>query len=159
MPYFYGTGNQQSTNSSASTDTMLFHLQTAAAGARAYVQKLQAGVFSNALDNQVRLQLVGVDVLGDFAAGAAIVPSPLSGDAPAASATASTLPTETTATLEPVPRVTLAYNTRGTAMWAAFTPSEAIGLVGAAVPNQHIVLNSQSTGTSVAVPYTVIHSE
>ncbi len=159
MPYFYGVGDQQNTNAGASTDTLLFEMNTAAAGVWAYVQKLQAGVFSNALDNQVRLQLVGLDTDGTFSAGAAIVPSPLVGDAPSAAAVASTLPTLGTGTLEPVPRVTLAYNTRGTAMWAAFTPSEAIGLVGAAAPNQRIILNSQSTGTSVAVPYTVIHSE
>lgn len=159
MAYYYGTASQQNTNAVANTDTLLAQLRTAAAGARAYLRKLEAGTYVTPADNAVRLQLQGLDVLGTFADGGAITPSPLVGDAPTANALAFTLPTLGTGTLEPVPRVQLAFNQRGRALWAAFVEDEAIGLVGAAVPNQHIILNSQSTGVSVPVGFTLIHSE
>lgn len=158
--YMYGTNSQQNTNASANTDTLLANLATAAAGHRAYVRKLQAGNMSNAIDNQVRLQLRRLATLGTYAAGTAIVPQPKVADAPAANATASSLPTLGTGTLAAVSAAQIAYNTRGTGLWAPFVEDEAIGLVGiATAANGQLVLDSQASGATVAVPFDITHSE
>src|SRR5260370_8573141 len=108
--YMYGPTSQRNTNGAANTDTLLANLATAAAGHRAYVRKLQAGNQSNAIDNQIRLQLVRLATVGTYAAGAAVVPQPKVADAPAANATASTLPLLGTGTPAPVSAAQIAYN-------------------------------------------------
>jgi hypothetical protein len=81
-------------------------------------------------------------------------------DAPAAASLASTLPTLGTGTFNAVPLVQLAFNQRGTGLWAAFTADEAVGISGSnAAANGIMVLDSQSTGTSVPVNYKMIFSE
>lgn len=161
MPYYYATASQQSTNAAANTDTLLLNMWTAAAGARAYIQKLMAGTYVTPADNAVRLRLQRATA-GTITAGTAVTPGPMDADAPAANAGAATLPTIATPTYSNAV-VQLAFNQRGTAMWAAFTMDEAIGLVGAgsstSINNTSIILNSQSTGTSVPVGFKVIHSE
>jgi hypothetical protein len=160
MSYYYASATQQTTNATANTDTLLADIKTNAAGHRAYVQKLQAGVFTNAIDNQVRLRIHRLTSLGTYASGTALTPQPAVADAPAANALASTLPTLGTGVLATVPAVQLAFNTRGTGLWAAFTPDEAVGMVGASTGvNSLLVLDSQAIGASVAVAFKLFHSE
>src|SRR5258708_22071359 len=128
--YMYGTNSQQNSNAVANTDTLLANLATAAAAHRAYVRKLQAENMSNAIDNQIRLQLRRLATVGTYAAGAAVTPQPKVADAPVANATASTLPTLGTGTLAAISAALIAYNTRGSGLWAPFVEDEAIGLVG-----------------------------
>jgi hypothetical protein len=77
-----------------------------------------------------------------------------------AASLSSTLPTLGTGTLNAVPLLQLAFNQRGTGLWAACTPDEGIGISGSnGAVNGIMVLNSQSTGTSVPVNYKMIFSE
>lgn len=154
MPYYYGTATQQNTNASANTDTLLMNI-TGIAGFRGAIQKLICGTYVTPADNAVRLQLRRTTALNT--AGSAIVPNPMAGDSPAASAVLTTLPTA--GTLAAVPVIQLAFNQRGTAMWAAFNPDEGITVTGAAAANGQVVVDSQSTGTSVPVSLTLVHSE
>ena len=149
---FYAVNTQQNTNASANTDTLLAGLATIA-GLRARCVKLQAGNFSNAIDNQIRLQLRRLATVGSFSAGGAITPQPKEPDAPAAFSTASSLPTLGTGTLAAVSAAQIAYNTRGTGMWAAFVDDEKIGMQGAAsAVNGNLLVDSQASGATVAVP-------
>lgn len=154
MPYYFGTGTQQNTNAAANTDTFLLNLH-AVTGSRAAIQKLVTGTQVTPADNSIRLQLRRTTVLAT--AGGAIVPAQMFPDGPAATAVPTTLPTA--GTLAAVPVMQLAYNQRGTAMWAAFNPDEAIALAGATAPNSEVIVVSQSTGTSVPVSLTLVHSE
>jgi hypothetical protein len=160
--YYYSSASQQNTNGTANTDLALGDLKTASAtaGLRAYIRKLIAGTYTTPADNQVRLRLQRINSVGTYASGSALTPLPLVPDAPAAASLASTLPTIGTATYLAVPSVQLAYNQRGTAMWAAFDADEGVGLVGSnAAANGIAVLNSQATAASVPVTYEMIHGE
>lgn len=162
MAFYYSTASQQNTNASANTDTLLADLKTASAnaGLRAYVQKVIAGSYVTPADNAIRLRLQRLSSVGTYASGSAVTPIPLVPDAPAAASLASTLPTLGTGTFVAVPLVQLAFNQRGTAMWAAFNSDEAVGVSGSnAAANGIVVLNSQATGTSVPVNFKLIHSE
>jgi len=162
MGFYYSVASQQNTNASANTDTLLADLKTASAnaGLRAYLQKLIAGTYVTPADNSVRLRIHRLTSVGTYASGSAATPAPLVPDAPASASLASTLPTIGTGTLNTVPAVQLAYNQRGTAMWAAFNPDEAVGISGSnAAVNGIIILDSQSTGTSVPVTFELIFSE
>lgn len=155
MPYYYGSVSQQNTNASANTDTSLHNFKTTAAGQRAYIQKLFTGTVVTPADNAIRLRLQ--HTTANMTGGGAFTPQPLVADAPVAAVTSTTLPTA--GTQATVFLVQLAFNQRGTAMWAAFNPDEAICIVGTVAANAEINLMSQSTGTSVPIGYTVIHSE
>lgn len=162
MPFMYSASGQQNTNAAANTDTLLADLKTAAAqaGLRAYIQKLQVGSYVTPADNALRIRLQRLAAIGTYASGAALVPSPLVPDAPAAASLSSTLPTLGTGTFNAVPLVQLAFNQRGTGLWAAFTADEAVGISGSnAAVNGIAVLNSQATGVSVPVNYKIIFSE
>ena len=157
--YFYAINTQQNTNATPSTDTLLLGLATIA-GLRVRVVKMQAGNFSNAIDNQIRLQLRRLATVGSYAAGSAITPQPKEPDGVAAFGTASSLPTLGTGTLAAVSAAQIAYNTRGTGLWAAFVDDEKIGMQGAAsAVNGNLVVDSQATGATVAVPLDVTTQE
>ena len=162
MPFYYAVSSQQNTNATANTDTLLADLKTASAnaGLRAYVQKLQAGSYATPADNAIRLRLHRLTSLGTYASGTSVTPAQLVPDAPAAASLASTLPSLGTGALNAVPAIQLAFNQRGTGLWAAFTVDEAIGISGANTGvNGLVVLDSQSTGTSVPVNFKIIFSE
>ena len=162
MPFMYAVSSQQNTNATANTDTLLADLKTASAnaGLRAYIQKLQAGSYATPADNAIRLRLHRLTAVGTYASGTAVTSAPLVPDAPAAASLASTLPTLGTGTLNAVPAIQLAFNQRGTGLWAAFTVDEAIGISGSnAAVNGIAILDSQATGTSVPVNFKIIFSE
>lgn len=162
MAFYYATASQQNTNASANTDTLLADFKTgsATAGLRAYIQKLVAGSYATPADNAIRLRIHRLTAVGTYASGTGVTPAPVVPDAPAAASLASTLPTLGTGTLNAVPAVQLAFNQRGTAMWAAFNADEAVGVSGANnAANGIVVLDSQSTGTSVPVNFKIYHSE
>ena len=162
MAYYYSAASQQNTNGTANTDTLLADLKTASAnaGLRAYIQKLIVGTYTTPADNQVRLRLQRLSSLGTYASGTAVTPIPLIPDAPAAASLASTLPTLGTGTFNAVPLVQLAYNQRGTAMWAAFNADETVGVSGANnAANGIAVLNSQASAATVPVTFELIFSE
>ena len=162
MPFMYAATSQQNTNASANTDTLLADLKTASAnaGLRAYLQKLQVGSYATPADNALRIRLQRLATLGTYASGASLTAVPLVPDAPAAASLASTLPTLGTGTFNAVPLLQLAFNQRGTGLWAAFTADKAVGISGSnGAVNGIMVLNSQSTGTSVPVNYKIIFSE
>src|SRR5215831_105434 len=145
MPFMYAASSQQNTNASANTDTLLADLKTASAnaGLRSYLQKLQVGSYATPADNALRIRLQRLATVGTYASG-----------------TAPTPPTLGTGTFNAVPLLQLAFNQRGTGLWAAFTADEAVGISGSnAAVNGIMVLNSQSTGTSVPVNYKMIFSE
>ena len=162
MPFMYAAASQQNTNASANTDALLADLKTASAnaGLRTYLQKLQIGSYATPADNALRIRLQRLATLGTYASGTTQTPIPLVPDAPAAASLPSTLPTLGTGTFNAVPLLQLAFNQRGTGLWAAFTPDEAVGISGSnGAVNGIMVLNSQSTGTSVPVNYKMIFSE
>ena len=162
MPFYYAVSSQQNTNATANTDTLLADLKTASAnaGLRVYVQKLQAGSYATPADNAIRLRMHRLTAVGTYASGTSVTPAQLVPDAPAAASLASTLPSLGTGTLNAVPAIQLAFNQRGTGLWAAFTVDEAIGISGSnAAVNGLVVLDSQSTGTSVPVNFKIIFSE
>lgn len=162
MPFMYAVSSQQNTNATANTDTLLADLKTASAnaGLRAYIQKLQAGSYATPADNAIRLRLHRLTAVGTYASGTSVTPAPLVPDAPAAASLGSTLPTLGTGTLNAVPAIQLAFNQRGTGLWAAFTVDEAIGISGSnAAVNGITILDSQATGTSVPVNFKIIFSE
>lgn len=162
MPYMYAVSSQQNTNASANTDTLLADLKTASAnaGLRAYIQKLQAGSYATPADNAIRLRLHRLTTVGTYASGTAVTAAPLVPDAPAAASLSSTLPTLGTGVLNAVPAIQLAFNQRGTGLWAAFTADEAIGISGANnAANGIAILDSQATGVSVPVNFKIIFSE
>ncbi len=162
MPFMYSAASQLNTNATANTDGFLADLKTASAnaGLRAYIQKLQVGSYVTPADNALRIRLQRLATLGTYASGTALVPTPLVPDAPAAASLSSTVPVPGTGTFNAVPMVQLAFNQRGTGLWAAFTADEAIGISGTnAGINGIAVLNSQSTGVSVPVNYKIIFSE
>lgn len=154
MPYYFGTATQQSTNSTANTDTQLINLH-AVTGSRAALQKMLAGSYVTPADNAIRLRLFRTSALAT--PGGAITPVQMFSDGVAATAVPTTLPTGGTQQAFPV--IQLAFNQRGTAMWAAFNPDEAVTLSGATAPNSEVTLMSQATGISVPVNIGLVHSE
>jgi hypothetical protein len=162
MPFMYAASSQQNTNASANTDTFLADLKTASAnaGLRAYLQKLQVGSYATPADNALRIRLQRLATFGSYGGGTALTPTPIVPDAPAAASLSATLPLLGTGTLNVVPMLQLAFNQRGTGLWAAFTADEAVGITGANnAINGVMILNSQSTGTLVPVNYKMIFSE
>lgn len=163
MPYFYSTASQQNTNGSANTDLLLAQWFTGAASSRAYIQKIIAGSYATPADNAVRLRLTLATTATTIVAGSAFTPTKVAADAPAPIAvTAQTIPTFTGSITDNA-LVQLAFNQRGTAMWAAFVADEAISFLGAGTSTTkstaNVFLNSQSTGTTVPVNFNVLHSE
>jgi hypothetical protein len=58
--------------------------------------------------------------------------------------------------------VQLAFNQRGTGLWAAFVADKGIGTVGttaSATTSAELVIDSQSTGTSVPINTALLHVE
>lgn len=154
MAYYFSTAIQQNTNASANTTTTLANIH-AIAGLRAYLQKVICGSYATPADNAIRIQVLRTTTL--LTAGTGITPAQQQPDGGAANAVATTLPTG--GAFAAVPVVQLAFNQRGTAMWAAFNADEAVAILGATAPNSELAFNSQSTGTTVPVNMTFIHSE
>jgi hypothetical protein len=65
----------------------------------------------------------------------------------------------TLGTLVAVPNLQLAFNQRGTAMWAAFNADEGVAGLGATASNAELAIVNQSTGLGVNLNVTGIHSE
>jgi hypothetical protein len=154
MPYYYGTAMHANSNGSASTDTNSFSY-LGLAGLRYSVQKIMAGTFVTPADNAVWLRANRSSALST--SGSAITPSQMAVDSAAATCVVKT--GMTLGTYIAVPNLQLAFNQRGTAMWAAFNADESMTGVGATAPNAEIALLNQSTGTSVPLYVTGIHSE
>jgi hypothetical protein len=156
--YYYSCTDQATTNGSANTDTLLEDFR-AIAGLRAQIRKLQLGVFAAPTDNNVRIRLqrttTAVQTTGTFTA-----PKPNQVEAPAA-ATLWQTGTNTlgTGVLAATAMVSLSYNMRGTAMWAAFIEDETISIAGTAATSTEIVINSQASVASVPVTIYMQFSE
>lgn len=156
MPFYYSTSTQQNSNASANTDSYTMDF-SGIAGLRAVIQKLIAGSYATPADNAIRLRLTNSTTL--LTAGTGITPQPMTPDAPAASAVVTTVPAIGAGVLAAVPKIQLAFNQRGTAMWAAFNADEGVAVKGATAPNAELVLVNQCTGTSIAINANVVHSE
>lgn len=156
--YYYSCTDQATTNGSANTDTLLEDLRTIA-GARAQLRKLQLGVFAAPTDNNVRIQLRRTTTLVQTS-GTVTAANPNQVDAPAASTIWRTgTVTLGTGVLSATAMVQLAYNMRGTAMWAAFIEDETISILGATAPNGELVIDSQASVAAVPVNITMMFSE
>ncbi len=159
MPYYYSTPVNANSNGSASTNSSIMNY-VCVSGLRAAVQKLMAGTFVTPADNATLVRMYNTTVLSS--GGTPITPQPLAAGTQATAAIAANLPANTgptTGTLAAVPKIQLAFNQRGTAMWAAFNADEGVGLQGSVQPNAELILVSQSTGTSVPIYTNTIHSE
>jgi hypothetical protein len=160
MPYYFSTNTQQNSNGSANTDSYTMNV-VGIAGLRAAVQKLILGSYATPADNAIRVRLTNTTTL--FTAGTGITPQPLavgvSAAGPAAVATATTVPTIGAGVLSAVPKIQLAFNQRGTAMWAAFNADEGVQFQSAVAPGAELIVVNQCTGTSVAINCNIIHSE
>jgi hypothetical protein len=162
MPYYYSTAAQVNSSGSANTTLQLASFWTKSTNHRAVIQKIIGGSYMTPADNAILLRLQGLTA-GAETGGTAIVPLGMIFDAPAAGLGAQTGPTNAGATFAN-PVVQLAFNQRGTAMWAAFNADEGVGLVGTGLSNSNSdgvakYLTDQSTGTTVAINFKVIHSE
>jgi len=163
MPYYYSTAAQVNSSAAANTNAYLASWWTAAAGARGVIQKVIGGSYMTPADNAILLRLEGC-TSGTGAIGTIFVPIPMIFDAHAAYVGAQTSPNITAGPTFGNPNVQLAFNQRGTAMWAAFNAHEGVGLVGAgsslsSTDGVAKYLVSQSTGTTVAINFKIIHSE
>jgi hypothetical protein len=159
MPYYFVTPNNVTSNASASTNTAQLML-LGIAGLRAAMQKLMGGTFVTPADNATLLRAYNTTVLSTT--GGPITPQPMAagnGATGAIAANALAYTTPALGTLATVPKMQLAFNQRGTAMWAAFNADEGIGFQGSVQPNAELTVVNQSTGTSVPIYTTVIHSE
>lgn len=163
MPYYYSTAAQVNSSSAANTNLSLGSWWTAAAGARGVIQKVIGGSYMTPADNAILLRLEGV-TSGTVTGGTVFTPIPMIFDAHSAYVGAQTAPTIAGGPTYGNPNVQLAFNQRGTAMWAAFNADEGVGLVGtgSSVSStdgvaKHLI--SQSTGTTVAINFKIIHSE
>lgn len=156
--YYYSAVDQATTNGTASTDTLLEDFR-AIAGLRSQIRKAQFGVFAAPTDNNVRLQLRRTTTLVQTSGtNQALQKNQV--DAPGASTLWQTgTITLGTGALATTPVVQLAFNMRGTAMWAAFIEDETISITGATAPNGEIVLDSQASVASVPVSITIMLSE
>src|SRR5580692_1015001 len=74
MPYYYSTPNSQTSNASASTNSLQIDFLTIA-GLRAAIQKIMGGTFVTPADNATLLRLYNTTVLSTTSG--AIVPQPL----------------------------------------------------------------------------------
>lgn len=154
MPYYFGTSYNANTNGTANTNTSsLSYLGLA--GLRYNLQKIMAGSYVTPADNSLWIRANRTSVLST--SGSAITPSKMAADGPAAACVCNS--GVTLGTLIAVPNLQLAFNQRGTAMWAAFNADEAITGVGATASNAEIAILNQCTGTSVNLNVTGIHSE
>lgn len=154
MPYYYGTAYNANSNGSANTNTS--SLSTLGlAGLRYVIQKIMCGSYATPADNSIWIRANRTSVLST--AGSAIVPTPQTVDSPAAACVVKS--GMTLGTLIAVPNVQLAFNQRGTAMWAAFNADEGLSGVGATASNAEVAIINQCTGTSVNVNVNLIHSE
>lgn len=156
--YYYAYTDQITTNGTANTDTLGTIFRTIA-GLRTQLRKLQLGVYAAPTDNNVRIQLRRTTTLVQTT-GSAYTAGPTQVDAPAHSTLvrngAITLGTGVLATNA---MVQLAYNMRGTAMWAAFIEDETISILGATAPNGEIVIDTQASVASVPATVTAMFSE
>jgi len=156
--YYYSYADQANTNGTASTDTLIA-LFRSIAGLRTQFRKLQLGVFAAPTDNNVRVQLRRTTTLVQTT-GSQYTASPTQADAPAASTLVRNGSiTVGTGALATNPLVQLAYNMRGTAMWAAFIEDETISITGATAPNGELVIDTQASVASVPVTVTSLFSE
>lgn len=154
MPYYYGTAMNANSNASANTNTSSMSY-LGATGLRYVIQKIMCGSYATPADNAIWLRANRTSVLST--AGSAITPNPQIPDAPAAACSVKT--GVTLGTLVAVPNLQLAFNQRGTAMWAAFNADEGLAGSGATAGNAEVALLNQCTGTSINVNVTGIHSE
>lgn len=156
--YYYSYTDQANTNGSANTDTLITIFRTLA-GLHTQIRKLQLGVFAAPTDNNVRIQLRRTTTLVQTT-GSAYTPSPNQVDAPAASTVIRNgVITLGTGVLATNAMVQLAYNMRGTAMWAAFIEDETISIIGTTAPNGEIVVDTQASVATVPVNVTAMFSE
>ena len=161
MPYYFSTSTQQNSNGSANTNSYTMNM-VAIAGMRAAVQKMICGSYATPADNAILIRLYNTTTL--FTSGSAITPQPLAAGlgataAIAAAALPTTVPTIGGGVLSAVPKIQLAFNQRGTSMWAAFNADEGVGFQSAVAPNAELVVVNQSTGTTVPINVNLIHSE
>jgi hypothetical protein len=157
MSYYYQSAFQ-STVGTANVDTYLMNIKTIAASMRATIQKLQAGSYGPTADTGIRLQLRRTTTL--LTAGTAFVPASMLTDCPPANALVTTLPTG--GALQANAVVQLAFNSRGTGLWAAFVADEGVGIAGAtagASTSAEIVIDAQTSQISTPVTWAMLHME
>lgn len=156
--YYYTYADQVTTNSSANTDTITSIFRSIA-GLRTQIRKLQCGVFAAPTDNNVRVQLRRTTTLTQTI-GSSYTPNPSQVDAPVANTIvrngAIVLGSGVLATNA---MIQLAFNMRGTAMWAAFIEDETISITGATAPNGEIVIDTQGSVASIPLNVTTQFSE
>lgn len=160
MPYYYSSSNNVASNGTPSTNTLQIGF-LGIAGLRAAIQKIIGGTYATPADNAILLRLYNLTT-NDTGSGGALTPQPLAAGAGATAAIVAQLTAYTTATIgttATVPKIQLAFNQRGTAMWAAFNADEGVGIQSATAPNGNVDLINQSTGVSVPIYTNVIHSE
>ena len=160
MPYYFSSPNNAASNGTASTNTLQIEF-IGIAGLRAAIQKIIGGTYATPADNAVLLRLYNATT-NSTGPGGALTPQPLAAGAGATAAIAAqalAYTTNTLGTLATVPKIQLAFNQRGTAMWAAFNADEGVGFQSATAPNAELDLINQCTGTSVPIYTNVIHSE
>lgn len=156
--YYYSITDQATTNGTASTDTVLEDFR-AIAGLRTQFRKLQLGVFAAPTDNNIRIQLRRTTTLLQTT-GTYTAPNKNQVDAPGAATLWNTGVIQVgTGVLSATSMVQLAYNMRGTAMWAAFIEDETISITGATAPNGELCIDSQASVASVPVSITAMFSE
>ncbi len=158
--YYYSACDQANTNGSANTDTILEWFKVNTAGVRSQIRKLQLGVFAAPTDNNVRIRLQRSTTTVQTT-GSAATPLPLQGDNSVAAITTWRTGTITlgTGALQATPVVQLAYNMRGTAMWAAFIEDETVSIAGTTVTNNEMNVISQASVAAVPVTIQLLFSE
>ena len=160
MPYYYSTPNNATSSGTASTNILQLSL-VGIAGLRAAVQKIIGGTYTTPADNAILLRLYNATT-NSTGPTSQLTPQPMAAGAGATAAIAAQLTAyaaNSLGTLSSVPKIQLAFNQRGTAMWAAFNADEGVGIQSATAPNGELDLINQSTGLSVPVYTNVIHSE
>ncbi len=156
--YYYAATDQANTNGSANTDTLIEDFRSIA-GLRTQIRKIQLGVFAAPTDNNVRIQLRrATTVLQTSGTNTALIKN--QADAPGAATLWQTgTITIGTGVLSTTGLVQLAYNMRGTAMWAAFIEDETISITGVAGALGEVAVVTQASVASVPVNITVMLSE
>lgn len=154
MPYYFGTAMSANSNGTANTNTSSFSY-LGLAGTRYVIQKLICGSYVTPADNSIWIRANRTSVLST--SGSVIVPNQMMPDGGAAQCVVKT--GVTLGTLVAVPVMQLAFNQRGTAMWAAFNADEGISGLGATASNAEVAIVNQCTGTSVNINVTGVHSE
>ncbi len=156
--YYFAATDQANTNGSANTDTLIEDFR-AIAGMRAQIRKVQLGVFAAPTDNNVRIQLRrSTTVLQTSGTNTALQKMQIEGPGAATLWQTGTI-TIGTGALNATGVVQLAYNMRGTAMWAAFIEDETISIQGSTAPNFEVAIVTQASVASVPVNVTVLISE